>query len=169
MTTVNLTPEILKEHLEYRDGHLWWIKLPKQASKIDQSKPAGHTNNSRYRAITINGRRYLEHRLVWLYHFGKWPDMELDHINGDRNDNRIENLREVTRQQNLFNSVSKGGTSKYKGVSWDKNRNKWVAQYMLDRKHYYIGRYDTEELAREAYIKTVTKVHKEFAEHKRYE
>ena len=77
-------------------------------------------------------------------------------------------MREVTRQQNLFNSTSKGGTSTYKGVSWDKSRNKWVAQYMIDGKHFYIGRYDTEDLAKEAYIQTVDKVHKQYAEHKRF-
>lgn len=168
VTIVNITQELLKEYLEYRDGHLWWIKVPKHASKIVKGSQSGSKNSIGYRTVTLRSKRYLEHRLIWLYHCGDWPIGDIDHINGIRDDNRIENLREVTRQQNLFNSTSKGGTSTYKGVSWDKSRNKWVAQYMVNSKHFYIGRYDTEDLAKEAYIQTVDKVHKQHAEHKRF-
>jgi len=71
---------------------------------------------------TKGGRKVLAHRLAWLLTYGDWPVGDIDHINHDRSDNRLENLRELTRSQNLFNRKNP-----FSGISWDKSRNKLAA------------------------------------------
>lgn len=85
----------------------------------------------------------------------------VDHINGNKLDNRESNLRLVSNQQNSFNSRRK--TGKYKGVSFSKSRNQWVAQIMKDKQNYYLGRYDTQEEAARAYDKKAVELHGEHA------
>ena len=156
-----LTQEFLKEHFEYRDGHLWWVKPRSNRVKIGQQ--FGRCTNG-YRQGKLKGKNCYEHRLIWLYYHGIWPKDQIDHINGIKNDNRIENLRECTVQQNQFNikSVS-GSSSKYKGVSWNKQRKKWVAGHKYKGKRYDLGRYETEEEAAEAYREATENLHKDYA------
>ena len=87
----------------------------------------------------------------------------VDHINGIRDDNRIENLREATNQQNNFNSGSKeGSSSQYKGVSWHKRGKKWVARYSLNGKQTHLGLFETEIEAYKAYSEATKKYHKDY-------
>ena len=161
MDNNEITQELLKEHFEYRDGHLWWVKPKSNRVKVGQQ--FGTCLDGGYRQGMLKGNLYLEHRLIWLYHYGKWPKDQIDHINGIRDDNRVKNLREVTNQQNQFNRKSYGKTSAYKGVSWHKQRKKWRAQYAYKGKRYHVGCYETEEAAAEAYRKATEHLHKEFA------
>ena len=118
----------------------------------------------------LKNKKYLEHRLIWLYHYGEWPKEYIDHINGIRDDNRIENLREGTDQQNSFNRKSReGSTSKYKGVSWDKQNKKWRAQYSYKGKVYYLGRYECEEEAAKAYDEATKPIHQHFHKENTYD
>jgi len=106
-------------------------------------------------SITIDGkkRNFKKHRLVKLAHeptfdiFDASPSNFIDHENHTRDDNSNDNLRVVTNQQNCFNR------SNVKGYSWDKKRKMWKAEIMLDGKHKYLGRFKTEEEARNAYLK----------------
>ncbi len=94
-----------------------------------------------YVPIRIDRVKYKRHRLIWFYVYREWPP-ELDHINGIRNDDRIDNLRKATRAQNLWNqAIPSNNTSGHKGISWRKDRNKWTVTLMVNGVHHCIGLY----------------------------
>jgi hypothetical protein len=108
----------------------------------------GTNQNHGYLVIGVDGRVYMAHRIAWLYTYGRWPAGDLDHINQDKKDNRIANLREVTRSQNMRNvSHHKHNSSGHVGVSWHKPRLKWRA-YIFDKyKQKHLGLFDTFDAA----------------------
>jgi len=89
--------------------------------------------------------------------------MQVDHINGDKLDNRAENLRAATDSENKRNTGGKGGTSKYKGVAWNKKAGKWAVNIMKEGKYTFLGYFNDEWLAALAYNAEATLLHKEFA------
>ena len=101
----------------------------------------------------------LMHRLIMNAPVG----MDVDHINGNRLDNRKINLRICTRAQNRKNCRSRGGSSRFKGVTWDKSKKRWTAQIQSDKKHYLIGRFKKENEAARAYDVAALVLHGEFA------
>jgi hypothetical protein len=106
-----------------------------------------------YRSINVDKKTYKAHNLVWFYFHGVFPTNVIDHINGNRLDNRIENLRDVTQQQNLWNmqramSNSKSGIL---GVDWVLYRKKWRAQIRVNGKKKCIGYFASAEEAGVAY------------------
>jgi hypothetical protein len=117
-----------------------------------------------YGAIRIDGRLYLSHRLAWFYVHRKWPPDQIDHINMDRIDNKISNLREATLAQNRMNeSIKRSNTSGFKGVSWNKEKRKWEARIGHNRKSYFVGYFDTAVAAHEAWKKQALVRHGPFA------
>ena len=144
-----LTQQQLKEYLEYRDGHLWWVKKSARCIKIGQQFGSYHDKG--YRQGWFKGKMYKEHRLIWLIVYGRLPDKDLDHINGVKDDNRIGNLREATKSENLYNKKGIGGSSKYKGVSFNKRLQKYVAYASLNKKRYHLGTFECEIAAAKAY------------------
>ena len=118
---------------------------------------AGTLNNMGYRCIKIKSFLYLEHRLAWFYCFNEWPIDLLDHINRIRDDNRLDNLREVSESDNLQNmGISKRNKSGFKGVSLQSGR--WCARIMISGKEVHLGRFDTPEQAAHAYETFKTKL-----------
>lgn len=153
-----LNKELVKEHFKYQDGHLWWTKKYSNMSRITIGTRFG-TFCKGYVRGTFAGKLYYEHRLIWFYHYGDWP-MYIDHINGDRSDNAIENLRVATVQQNGFNrGGSTNTTSKYKGVYWNKRQNKWHSRCRSEGKQVHLGFFDLEHDAAIAYDKFAENIH----------
>lgn len=117
-----------------------------------------------YRYVKINNKAIGAHRLIWFIEKGYWSTIDIDHINTDRSDNRIENLREATRSQNLHNcTVGKLNTHGCKGIRFvAKGKKKWTATIMHNYKRHYLGVFYTKEEAVNAYIKKSKELNGEF-------
>ena len=98
----------------------------------------GTLENTGYLTVRIKNKNYLVHRIIWFMHHGYFPEHDLDHINRIRHDNRIENLREVSRSCNMKNSnLREDNSSKVKGVCWHKKGKKWKAAIKINNKTIY--------------------------------
>ena len=121
-------------------------------------------NTDGYRVIKIDGVQYLAHRLAFLYMTGSWPKDQVDHINGDRNDNRWCNLRGCTLVQNLWNSKGrKLNKSGYRGVYWHSQAKRWYAAIKTKTTTESLGLYDTKEEAYNAYRKAAVERYGQYA------
>ena len=107
---------------------------------------AGCISPQGYRYLNFGGRATPAHRLAWLWVHGVWPDGDVDHINRNRLDNRIENLRVVTRSSNIHNSAGRSASGQ-KGVSAASKGKQWEARIMVNRKPLHLGTYATVEEA----------------------
>lgn len=142
--------EELLKFVEYINGDLYWKKRP--ANHIHVGDKAGCVDSRGYLCIGFRGKLYRVHRVIYFMHHGELPEM-VDHVDGDRLNNKIENLRAATNQENLRNMKSRGGSSGFKGVSY-RARNKfrkYEAQIMVDRKYKHLGSFVSEEEAAHAY------------------
>jgi hypothetical protein len=157
-----LTASRLRQRLSYDPdtGEFTWIIPPRGRSV---GAIAGRTAKDDYSQIQVDGRRYQAHRLAWLYVHGTFPEKIMDHIDGDRSNNRINNLRPATNSQNGANERMKSqNTSGYKGVSWFLNKW-WKAQISYRGKVIYLGHFDCPKEAHAAYMAAARKYHGEFA------
>ena len=158
-----LTQKYVKELFEYQDGELIWKS--NRGKNQTKGKIAGSEKSHNYKRIRFNGRTHYAHRLIFLYHHGYLPNM-IDHINGNKFDNRIENLRECNKSTNAINScVSSRNTSGVKGVYFDKAISKWCATLTINGKNKFIGNFDDIELAELVVKEAREKYHGEFARH----
>lgn len=147
-----LTKNELHKIFYYQDGYLYWNF---SKGKIQKDIKAGSLNKkTKYLEITYKTIRYKAHRLIWVYHFGDFnQNLQIDHINGIRDDNRITNLRLVTPQQNQWNQKTA------KGYYFDKNSQKYKAKICIGYKNISLGYYLTENEARQAYLDKKDKLH----------
>jgi hypothetical protein len=158
-----LTAELAREHLKYNPltGQLFW-RVARQGRTI--SKPVGNLNGHGYLLFGFSRKIYSTHRVIWLIVYGHYPDEDLDHINGNRADNRLSNLREASRAMNLHNcEKQKNNTTGYKGVFYYKNIGKFWAQIHSQGRRYYLGKFDCAESAHAAYVKKDRELHGQFA------
>ena len=140
---------------EPETGHFWWIN-PRHKKHL--SHPAGCIKYNRkdktYKIIAINikSKAYRGSRLAWFYVYKKWPVLEIDHINGETIDNRLVNLRELTRKQNSRNKIPlvSNNTSGFNGVSWNEKHKKWRSDITYNGRKYYLGHFDDLENAKKA-------------------
>jgi hypothetical protein len=107
-----------------------------------------------YRHIKIGNREYRAHRLAWFIVHGRWPKNQLDHRNGNKDDNRLVNLREATNSQNQSYRTQSARQSKtgFRGVHWHRGRGKFYAQIMLNKESHWLGYFPTAEAAHAAYL-----------------
>lgn len=160
MTVVRrVTIERAKDLLEY-DGLSGLFKWKSARGGMAAGKIAGSFDSYGYVQIKIDGTLYLAHRLAWLFVTGEWPVTHLDHKNGDKQDNRIENLRYATVRENSQNRKKNAkNKSGYVGVSWNRNSRKWIAQIGKDGRRYHLGCFDDPEEAYSAYVAAKAELH----------
>lgn len=122
---------VLRELFDYNDGKLVW-RVQMGRGRIGESAGCvtGYYKKKSRVQIRIFGTLYLAHRLIYKWHYGDFDETkEIDHINGDANDNRIENLRAVDHQTNMQNTRKRSdNTSGVPGIVWDKSKNKWMVR-----------------------------------------
>lgn len=139
-----------KLRYECQTGLIYWTTRP--CPNVFPGDVAGTKKSNGYLQICIDGQLYKAHRLAWLLHYGEWPKENIDHINGDRSDNRISNLRDVDQFINMQNQ--RKGSSRNKsgllGVSPWKGR--WKAEIFVSGKKKYLGLFDTANEAHAAYL-----------------
>jgi hypothetical protein len=145
----------LKELLDYDpdSGVFTWLV---SRSNVRAGVEAGcvHTDHhgKTYRHIRLFGKLYLAHRLAWLYVHGEFPPDDIDHMDGDGLNNKLDNLRAITHAENGKNKrMHKNNSSGYPGVSWHKRDQKWHAQISINGKKKHIGYFDNIEDAAAAY------------------
>jgi hypothetical protein len=152
-----VTQERLKELFDYNPETGIFINKVRRG-KCQAGTVAGHCGQGYFR-ININKKLYLTHRLAWLYVYGELPEY-IDHINRIPTDNRIANLRVVSKKQNQENKEKqKNNKSGYKGVSWDSQKKKWFSCIQHKYKTIALGRYDNKEDAYMAYCNAASKYH----------
>jgi hypothetical protein len=170
--SIDLTQEYLKSALDYdrATGVFTWRKrsdMPRKWNAKHSGKLAGCVDDLGYIKISLRNKRYRGHRLAWLYIHGAWPKDLIDHINTDRSDNRIVNLREATKSQNAVNSRRpSNNTSGFKGVVYSKQHQKWIAQTAVGGKHIHLGLFDDAENAHVRYCDEMLTRHGQFARNK---
>lgn len=153
--------EIYNEYLSYNSetGIITWIK--KSSKNVIIGRIAGTPHRMGYQAIQVRGNLRLSHRVAFLMYHGYLPKY-VDHINGNKIDNRISNLRSCTVSQNGFNRPAPpSNTSGYKGVG--KCGDKWRSRLVFEGKEYSFGTYDCKHEAAKAYNIGALKHHGEFA------
>lgn len=154
--------DYLKELLEYDPDtglFLWRMKTKKHIScprilKVINSrnggKAAGKVCHDGYLRIGISGKKYMAHRLAWVYMHGDCEIDQIDHVNGNRSDNRIQNLRSIQAGENKRNmGISRRNTSGVVGVSWNKSLKKWSANIYHLGKNVHLGLFDNLDEAKE--------------------
>lgn len=139
-------------------------RLARAGGRACQAGHAGYVDPRGYPRVQINRRSHLVHRLAFLYMTGRWPDGDVDHIDGNTGNNKWSNLRIATKAQNLANAKrSKHNTSGFKGVYFRSDRQKWCAEIRTERRRIWLGVYETREEAVSVRKTATTKYHGEFA------
>lgn len=158
-----ITQERLIKLFNYRDGNLYWAISPNPKIKIGLITGQSVNSDGR-KTVCINKKRYLLSRIIFLHQKGYLPEF-VDHIDGNKTNNCIENLRPANYVQNNRNAcLRKDNKTGIKGVT--RKSNKWYVQLRCDEKRKSFGYYDDIELAELVAIEARNKFHSDFARHK---
>lgn len=153
-----ITAERLREVLDYNPEtglFLWKMAF---CRKVRVGASAGCSYGG-YKHISVDKRLYRAHRLAWLYVHGEWPAGDIDHINGNRSDNRIANLRDVSRRVNLQNIRDPKPSNKSGLLGASKNGKFWAAVIRTNGKRLFVGNFPTPEQAHHAYVEAKRRMH----------
>lgn len=156
MPAHDITAELVREYLDYDEntGKLFWRKRPSR-SRMPVGSEAGSLHQAGYIQVTFFANRIYAHRLVWWWWYGEEPADFIDHINRNRADNRITNLRLATATENCQNTDAKGY------VLLNRNLQKpWQAKIVSEGVRTHLGYYATKEEARSAYLRAKRVLHR---------
>lgn len=172
----DITPELLRQliALDELTGKMTW--KPRDAGFFPSAAAAAAWNRQwagrpvglsksggDYLKIGVLQHNFMAHRVVFAIHNNRWPDGDIDHINRDKRDNSVANLREATCTENNYNmGLTKANSSGYKGVSWKKSKGKWQSIISHNGKRIFLGEFADIQDAAQAYADASVKYHKEF-------
>jgi len=163
MTAQILTQDYLHTLFDYKDGELYW--KVRSAHKIHIGDKAGCKDANGYYRVRINKKMYGLHRIIFAMHNGFFPK-QIDHIDRNIQNNKIENLREVNSAQNMWNVVKNSrNTSGYRNVLFRKDKQKWTCRFRINGKDIMRGSFKTAEEANEYAIKLREELHGQYASH----
>lgn len=163
METLAIDHDYVLSAFDYQDGNL--IRKIGRAGEIGQVAGCVH-KGSGYIHVKIKAKAYKAHRLVFLYHHGYMPEC-VDHIDGDKTNNKIENLRAATKEENCRNQkVRSTNKSGYKGVKWVEHCKKWQVEVCKNYKQLRFGMYEDLELAGLVAIEATELIHGRFSAYK---
>lgn len=152
MSAKELTQVRLKElvHYDKNTGRMVWIKPT--STRVKVGDVVGSNDGRGYLQTSIDGQRYRVHRLAWLWIYGVLPTNHIDHIDRNRANNRITNLRDLPQALNNQNiGITNTNTSGFLGVSWSKAMKKWEARISINNKGKVLGYFDRPEEASNTY------------------
>lgn len=175
------SPELLRKLLRYEPdtGKLFWkvrtpdlfMDKPNSAEWLCSAWNKKYANKETflkktrtgYRASAISKRQFLAHRVAWAIFYNEWPSQNIDHINNNPEDNRIENLRQATQQENCWNKrVRSDSGCGYKGVGWNKKTKTWFARIQVGAHRKYLGSFESAEEAHKAYCQAAKEIYGQF-------
>lgn len=151
---------LLLQNLTYEPefGVFRWKKSPAQS--VPSGGVAGRMSSSGYVQIPFKRNYFVAHRLAWLWVYGVEPAGQIDHVNGNRSDNRISNLRDVSQSMNQQNcKLRKDNKSGKKGVTWHPSSCKWQAAISVNGRSKYLGVFQDVEEASQAYLLAAKQFH----------
>ena len=155
-----LTAAQLRELLSYDPESGKLLRIKSRAHWV--GKEAGMLDAYGYVVVKIGKKAHKAHRLAWLYVHGEWPAGQIDHINGDKSDNRIANLRVVSNQANVQNvrrARSSNVSTRLLGAHYDKRNRVYLSRIWVGGKLVYLGRFDNAQDAHDAYLKAKREMH----------
>lgn len=154
----SLTAEQLRSLLSYdpETGLFKWL-VSRQGARL--GRPAGCVCSQGYLKLRIDQTLYQGHRLAWLHHYGHWPDDDIDHIDGDRSNNRINNLRDILSSENRKNQYGTGRPTASGLIGVARAGRKWRAYITNQGRTQWLGAYDSPEEASAAYKAAKPKYH----------
>lgn len=159
---MNLTIERLKQVYGYNADTGVFTRLISTGNRFNNKVGnSGYIQAQGYWMISLDGTQYRAHRLAWFYVHGVWPENDIDHIDGDRLNNRLVNLREATRAENMQNIQKANSNNKtgLLGAYWCKRDKKFIAKIKSNGVNRVIGYFNTAELAHSAYIDAKRHIH----------
>ena len=159
-----ISQELALYHFDYKDGRLYWKNRTSNRNKLGAK--AGSPDKHGYVNICFNYKKHKMHRIIYLMHHGYLPK-EIDHIDGNPLNNKIENLRAATHSENLKNQKIKScNTSGNKNVGWAKREQRWRVRLTVAGKDKHIGYFKDRELADLVAMEACNLYHKEFSSYK---
>ena len=160
MAKADLTAQRLRELLHYdpETGVFTW-RVTASYRRIAGSVAGGQKTSKGYLRVGIDREVYMAHRLVWFHVHGRWPSSDVDHINGVRSDNRLSNLRDVSRSVNLQNRRASSKPGRLLGTAWVESRQCWHANIKKNGQVKFLGAFQTEGDAHEAYLAEKRRIH----------
>jgi hypothetical protein len=135
----------------------------KAVGRSFEGRVLGYKKNNGYIAFTLDSKKYFAHRLAWLFVHKKLPEHDVDHIDGNRTNNKIANLRDIPRSLNLENSIKAKSSNKSTGLIgsyFHEPTGKFMSRIQVNKKDKYLGLYETAQLAHEAYMSAKKQLHK---------